>query len=83
MTTVWHCCNGSCRHMDDLRCTLDEITITNGGECKEYEYIGDDPTHYCTGDMDNHACGTPATMGTQSTTDWDDVTCPDCARVRP
>lgn len=38
MTTVFRCCNGSCRYMEDLRCTLDEITITNGGECKDYVY---------------------------------------------
>ena len=37
MTTVYRCCNGACRHMVDLRCTLDGITITNGGECDDYE----------------------------------------------
>lgn len=37
MTTIYKCCNGSCRFMCDLRCTLEEISITTGGDCDSYE----------------------------------------------
>ena len=42
------------------------------------EEQGANAMHYCTGDMKDHLCGAAAVMGTQSTTDWDDVTCPGC-----
>jgi len=38
MATVYKCKNGSCKHMVDLRCTLEEIEIDNGGECEYQEY---------------------------------------------
>lgn len=37
MATVYKCRNGSCRFNCDLKCELDEIELTNCGECASYE----------------------------------------------
>ena len=41
------------------------------------------PLHFCTADMRCHACGLPAGPDTQSTTAWEDVTCPNCLLWKP